>query len=175
MKPVDEHCRTQRLNFLFFLLRSSLSVHVAMKTGSSSIRGSCSTCSWQEKGAEGETEEYTIAEKKWCFKFFQGNTVLALFLYASPNTKEQTHFHSMLPSNKNQSLAKHTLLWMATLHVVCKCCNAWLSLLTISYSLTSLQIVASTSLISCSSTSLQNQVGHGGWRLLVASFSKLHH
>lgn len=66
MKPVDEHCRTQRLNFLFFLLRSSLSVHVAMKTGSSSIRGSCSTCNWQEGRGEmgrGETEEYMIAEK----------------------------------------------------------------------------------------------------------------
>lgn len=63
MKPVDEHCRTQRLNFLFFLLRSSLSVHVAMKTGSSSIRGSCSTCKWQENRRGRETEEYVIAEK----------------------------------------------------------------------------------------------------------------
>lgn len=102
MKPVDEHCRTQRLNFLFFLLRSSLSVHVAMKTGSSSIRGSCSTCKWQEKRRGRETEEYVIAEKKWCFKFFQGNTNLALCLCALPHTKEQTHFCSMLPSNKKQ-------------------------------------------------------------------------
>lgn len=44
MKPVEEHCLTQRLNFRFFLFRSSRSVHVAMNTGSSSIRGSCSTC-----------------------------------------------------------------------------------------------------------------------------------
>lgn len=59
MKPVDEHCRTQRLNFLFFLLRSSLSVHVAMKTGSSSIRGSCSTCNCQEKRGEGKKQKNT--------------------------------------------------------------------------------------------------------------------
>lgn len=49
MKPVEEHCLTQRLNFRFFLFRSSRSVHVAMNTGSSSIRGSCSTC--QERGS----------------------------------------------------------------------------------------------------------------------------
>lgn len=43
MKPVELHCRTHRLNFLFFLLRSSLSVHVVMNTGSSSIKGSWRT------------------------------------------------------------------------------------------------------------------------------------
>lgn len=50
MKPVEEHCLTQRLNFRFFLFRSSRSVHVAMNTGSSSIRGSCSTCRESEGG-----------------------------------------------------------------------------------------------------------------------------
>lgn len=50
MKPVDEHCLTQRLNFRFFRFRSSRSVHVAMNTGSSSIRGSCSTCREREGG-----------------------------------------------------------------------------------------------------------------------------
>lgn len=84
--------------------------------------------------------------KKWCFKFFQGNTNLALCLCALPHTKEQTHFCSMLPSNKNQKPKPgHTPLWMAAPHVLCKHCKAWLSLLTISYSLTSLQNVASTS------------------------------
>lgn len=145
MKPVDEHCRTQRLNFLFFLLRSSLSVQVAMKTGSSSIRGSCSTCKGQEKS---QGKKYMIAKKR-CFNCFQGNTILALCLCASPQTKKQTHFCLMLPSNKIQSLAKHTPVWTAALHVVCKHCKVQLSLLTICYS----------------STSLQNDAGDGAGRV----------
>ena len=44
MNPVEVHCRTQRLNFLFFLFLSSLSVQVVMNTGSSSISGSWRTC-----------------------------------------------------------------------------------------------------------------------------------
>lgn len=44
MNPVEEHCRTQRLNFLFFLFLSSLSVQVVINTGSSSIKGSWRTC-----------------------------------------------------------------------------------------------------------------------------------
>lgn len=43
MNPVEVHCRTQRLNFLFFLFLISLSVQVVMKIGSSSINGSCRT------------------------------------------------------------------------------------------------------------------------------------
>lgn len=43
MNPVEVHCRTQRLNFLFFLFLSSLSVQVVMNTGSSSIKGSWRT------------------------------------------------------------------------------------------------------------------------------------
>lgn len=43
MNPVEVHCRTQRLNFLFFLFLSSLSVQVVMNTGSSSISGSWRT------------------------------------------------------------------------------------------------------------------------------------
>lgn len=57
MKPVEEHCRTQRLNFRFFLFRSSLSVHVAMNTGSSSIRGSCSTCRERRSRDSGRQHE----------------------------------------------------------------------------------------------------------------------
>lgn len=57
MKPVEEHCRTQRLNFRFFLFRSSLSVHVAMNTGSSSIRGSCSTCQESQSRDAGRQHE----------------------------------------------------------------------------------------------------------------------
>lgn len=77
--------------------------------------------------------------KKRCFNFFQGNTTLALRLCASLQTKKQTHFCLMLPSNKNQSLAKHTSLWIAALYMVWKHCEAQPSLLTISYSSTSLQ------------------------------------
>lgn len=83
--------------------------------------------------------------KKWCFKFFQGDTILALYLCTSPHTTEQTHFCSMPPSNKNQSLDRHTPLQMVALHVACKHCKAQLSLLTICYSLTSIQNVASAS------------------------------
>lgn len=43
MNPVEVHCRTQRLNFLFFLFLSSLSVQVVINTGSSSIKGSWRT------------------------------------------------------------------------------------------------------------------------------------
>lgn len=53
MKPLEEHCLTHRLNFRFFLFRSSRSVHVAMNTGSSSIRGSCSTCQEVKGGSHG--------------------------------------------------------------------------------------------------------------------------
>lgn len=47
MNPVEVHCRTQRLNFLFFLFLSSLSVQVVMNTGSSSIKGSWRT--WKHR------------------------------------------------------------------------------------------------------------------------------
>lgn len=62
-----------------------------------------------------------------------------LHLCASPQTKKQTHFSLMLPSNKNQSLAKYIPLWIAALHIICKHCKAQLSLLSICYSSTSLQ------------------------------------
>ena len=59
MKPVDVHWRTHRLNFLFFLFLSSLSVQVVMNTGSSSIRGS-----WSTYGTEGKHQYYTM-ENLW--------------------------------------------------------------------------------------------------------------
>lgn len=55
MNPVEEHCRTQRLNFLFFLFLSSRSVQVVMNTGSSSISGSCRTCKHTSLVAEHPT------------------------------------------------------------------------------------------------------------------------
>lgn len=59
MNPVEVHCRTQRLNFLFFLFRSSLSVQVVMNTGSSSIKGSWRT--WKHKG-DSCTHEFVLVD-----------------------------------------------------------------------------------------------------------------
>lgn len=59
MNPVEVHCRTQRLNFLFFLFLSSLSVQVVMNTGSSSIKGSWRT--WKHKG-DGCTHEFVLVD-----------------------------------------------------------------------------------------------------------------
>lgn len=143
---MDEHCRTQRLNFLFFLLRSSLSVHVAMKTGSSSIRGSCSTCNWIEKRRKKETKEFMIAE------ILQANTILVLCLCTSlPYKDAKFLLFSAATQQKNKA-------WPSTL-----CCG-WLLYkcllpLTISYSSIALRIEAVL------------RVG----RLLVACCSKLYH
>lgn len=156
-----------------------------------------SLCTWQWKRDPRQSEAHVVPAigkkrgrggrnriihdfwKKCCFKFFPGNTILVLCLRASPHTKEQKQFCSMLPSNKKQSPAKHIPLWMATLHMLCKCCKAWLSLLTTSYGLTSLQYVPLCLIISISSTPLQNEAGEGGgwraWGLIAASFSRICH
>lgn len=68
MKPVEEHCLTQRLNFRFFLFRSSRSVHVAMNTGSSSIRGSCSTCQEGKSGGSHRRQHELEGSSDWSSK-----------------------------------------------------------------------------------------------------------
>lgn len=142
-------------------------MHVAMKTGSSSIRGSCSTCSWKEKRRKKETKEFMIAE------IFQANTILALCLCTSLHTKMQNFFCSVLPPNKKTKpgqahccgrllykwfakVARRGTHHQAHFNIPSKC---GLLPLTISYSSIPLQIEAVL------------RVG----RLLVACFSKLHH